>query len=105
MMCFDRSRTLQHPLTPLLNTQLSWASLTSCATGAVGEQLLEESARYTHAHNITYGTQGLPVVVVNGQVVRTHQPIPLECGPTPKEVLAAVCAALPAPVPSACGAL
>ena len=65
----------------------------------------EEAQAAGETAEALYGAQGLPVVVVNGQVVRTHQPIPLECGPTPKEVLAAVCAALPAPLPSACGAL
>ena len=89
-------------------TGIDWAALEACATGAVGEQLLIASANASTAAGVVYGLQGLPVVhIVNGATggdtrVKTKQPIPIVCGPTPKEVLAVVCDALPDPKPSNC---
>lgn len=82
--------------------QLSWSELEGCATGASGrgEQLFEASSNHAYGAGVFYGLQGLPVVHVNGQRVHTRQLLPLTCGPTPAEVLAAICDALPTKLPA-----
>ena len=93
---------------------LDWHELQACAaTGAAeGDALQHASAGVCRARNATYGTKGLPVVTLtlSGPAgtaapvrVETKQAIPLFCGPTPLELLRALCAVLPAgAAPSEC---
>lgn len=90
---------------------LEWAALESCAKrgAAEGDALQHMSADVARAWNATYGTKGLPVVMLSfaaggPQVhVRTRQAVPLFCGPTPLELLRALCADWPADaLPAAC---
>ena len=73
---------------------LDWAALNTCgdqAQSGAGQQLMVQSAAVSAADDVSYGLQGLPVVHVEGmsgkEHVKTLQPIPITCGPTPIEVL------------------
>ena len=75
---------------------IDWATLQACAdpSSALGQSLQSASARQCVQDNATYGTRGLPVVTVGAHRVTTTQAVPLVCGPTPLEVLGAICMAL-----------
>ena len=89
---------------------LPWDQLHACGTGPEGQQLMEASSRVSNDDKVTYGLDGLAPIYVNGVKVKTRQLIPLVCGPTPKEITAALCAALraqgasPTDLPASCGA-
>lgn len=75
---------------------IDWAMLQACAnpSSALGQSLQSASALQCVHDNATYGTRGLPVVTVGAHHVQTAQALPLVCGPTPLEVLGAICRAL-----------
>ena len=79
---------------PAASAGLNWEALHACGTGAEGQALMTASSRESIADKVTYGEDGLAPIYVNGQKVKTRQLIPLVCGPTPKEVAAAICAEL-----------
>lgn len=83
---------------------LEWDDLHACGTGADGQALMEASSTRSNDDGITYGADGLAPIYVDGVKVKTKQLIPVVCGPTPKEVKAAVCSALAAKgaTPAAC---
>ena len=75
---------------------IDWPTLNKCgdtAQSPQGQALMEVSARYSDSLGVKYGLQGLPVVHIAGMDghVGTKQPIPITCGPTPLEVLKAIC--------------
>jgi hypothetical protein len=76
---------------------LDWAALNHCGDTAQsqdGQTLMEASAAVSAKDKVHYGLEGLPVVHVAGldtAWVRTKQLIPIVCGPTPTEVLDAIC--------------
>jgi hypothetical protein len=73
---------------------LDWAQLNACGTGPQGDALMAASATRSNNDGVTYGVDGLAPIFVNGVKVATKKPIPIVCGPTPDEVLPAVCAEL-----------
>ena len=75
---------------------MSWAELSACGAGARGQALMTGSGEVSKMRKVEYGLQGLPVIRVNGVHVKTKRPIPIVCGPSPEEVRAVVCAAIPA---------
>lgn len=85
-------------------TGLPWDELHKCGTSAQGQALMEASSSRSNAAGITYGVDGLAPLFVDGVKVKTKQLIPIVCGPIPKEVKVAVCAALKAKgsTPPAC---
>eukprot|EP01060_Flectonema_neradi_P030857 TRINITY_DN4561_c6_g1_i1.p1 TRINITY_DN4561_c6_g1~~TRINITY_DN4561_c6_g1_i1.p1 ORF type:complete len:239 (+),score=43.44 TRINITY_DN4561_c6_g1_i1:47-763(+) len=76
-------------------TGLDWTTLQDCANGPLGETLLEQSANISIKNGIHYGAQGIPVVHIKSNTtdihVKTKEPEPIVCGPTPKEVMADLC--------------
>ena len=46
---------------------IDYEALKTCATGPQGVALMDASARYTSSKGVSYGNQGLPVVLVNGK--------------------------------------
>ena len=54
------------------------------------------SGSVSKMRKVEYGLQGRPVIRVNGDHVKTKRPIPIVCGPSPEEVRAVVCEAIPA---------
>jgi hypothetical protein len=89
-------------------TGIDWEKLQQCANGPLALELQKQSATESRIQRAAYGTKGLPVVYVaspNGTLVEvhTHQPgapLPLYCGPTPLEVLRAICTSLLASSPT-----
>eukprot|EP00035_Acanthoeca_spectabilis_P011146 m.196151 g.196151 ORF g.196151 m.196151 type:complete len:179 (-) comp15247_c0_seq5:2989-3525(-) len=95
---------------------LNWDILFACGTGPAGQMLMEKSSTVSNQRHITYGVDGndlsvsvdrvfsvltrdcnligLAPIAVDGTVVTTKNPIPVVCGPVPREVSAAVCTAL-----------
>ena len=73
---------------------LDWDELHGCGTSDLGQQLMEVSSNRSNADGITYGADGLAPYFLDGAKIKTRQLIPIVCGPVPKEVEKAVCAAL-----------
>eukprot|EP00040_Diaphanoeca_grandis_P039678 m.259780 g.259780 ORF g.259780 m.259780 type:complete len:248 (-) comp38674_c0_seq1:361-1104(-) len=65
--------------------------LFACGTGPLGQQLMEASSTISNKDGITYGVDGLAPIYLDGVKIPTKNPIPIVCGPVPKEVKAAVC--------------
>ena len=61
---------------------LDWGELSACGSGARGQALLLQSGTIAKNRHVEYGLQGLPVVHVNGVLIKTHKPIPIVCGPS-----------------------
>ena len=76
---------------------ISWTALAQCGLGARGQALMTASGEYAKKHKVEYGLQGLPVVRVKVldtfTQVKTKKLIPIVCGPSPEEVLKAICSA------------
>ena len=88
---------------------LDWGALNSCGaaasgSGVGGDALMALSAGRANSDGVTYGVDGLAPIYVNGIKVATKRLIPLDCGPTMKEIKKDVCAALLAKghTPKAC---
>jgi hypothetical protein len=61
---------------------LDWGELSACGGGARGQALLTQSGEVSKQRHVEYGLQGLPVVRINGVLVKTHKLIPVVCGPS-----------------------
>eukprot|EP00039_Didymoeca_costata_P003120 m.65195 g.65195 ORF g.65195 m.65195 type:complete len:238 (-) comp11717_c0_seq2:1619-2332(-) len=86
------------------STGFDWTELHQCGTSSKGQRLMELSSAHSNADGITYGVDGLAPIYLDGQKIKTKEPIPVVCGPTPTEVHNAVCARLKAlgATPAAC---
>lgn len=73
---------------------LEWTELHECAINGTGEALMVISAERSNSDNITYGVDGLAPIYVDGVKVHTKEPIPVVCGPVPRETHTKVCQVL-----------